>query len=177
MLRKRKHDPGPEVELPITPMLDMAFQLLTFFIFTYHPSALEGQMELNLPGAGEAKAKDAKDVDPTKISDQEIEAPSQVIVMIKTQRDGVNDGAIGQITVDGLTKNNVKDLKELTEFLQRLKAKDELTNKESVRIQADGTLKWSHVVEVMDACKRAGFTNVGFSPPPDAAPPPPAAEK
>ena len=43
-------DTGPE--LPITPMLDMAFQLLTFFIMTYRPSALEGHMDLTLPAAG-----------------------------------------------------------------------------------------------------------------------------
>ncbi len=28
----------------ITPMLDMAFQLLAFFVMTYHPSALEGHI-------------------------------------------------------------------------------------------------------------------------------------
>src|SRR5207245_5733409 len=92
--RKRKGDPGPEVELPITPMLDMAFQLLTFFIFTYHPSALEVQMELSLPATGEARAKDVKDVDPTKASDGEIEEPSQVTVIAKTQLDGANRGAL-----------------------------------------------------------------------------------
>src|SRR5947207_2085199 len=48
-----RSEAAPEVELPITPMLDMAFQLLTFFLFTYHPSALEGQMELALPVIGE----------------------------------------------------------------------------------------------------------------------------
>lgn len=168
MYRKRRHrDHGPEVELPITPMLDMAFQLLTFFIFTYHPSALEGQMELSLPGAGEAKARDVKDVDPNKISDPEIETPAQVMVVVKSQRDGVHDGVISQITVDGLSKTTVGGLRELKELLAKLKGHEELTNREGVRIQADSTLKWSCVVDVMDACKQAGFTNVGFSPPAD----------
>src|SRR5205823_44660 len=70
MARRRMAEPAPEIVLPITPMLDMAFQLLTFFIFTYHPSALEGHMDLTLPAAGEAKAKDQKDIDP-KNSDTE----------------------------------------------------------------------------------------------------------
>jgi biopolymer transport protein ExbD len=37
---------GPEV--PITPMLDMAFQLLTFFVLTYKPAPSEGQFVMNL---------------------------------------------------------------------------------------------------------------------------------
>jgi len=32
-----------EVEVQITPMLDMAFQLLTFFILTYRPAPTEGR--------------------------------------------------------------------------------------------------------------------------------------
>ncbi len=40
-----------DTALFITPMLDMAFQILTFFVFTYHPSALERQFPLTfVPG-------------------------------------------------------------------------------------------------------------------------------
>lgn len=40
-----------DTALFITPMLDMAFQIMTFFVFTYHPSALEGQFPLTfVPG-------------------------------------------------------------------------------------------------------------------------------
>jgi biopolymer transport protein ExbD len=166
-MRRSRGEPGPEVELPITPMLDMAFQLLTFFIFTYHPSALEVQMEMRLPAVGEAKAQEMKDVDPAKLSDTEIEEPSQVTVMAKTQLDGVNDGALSQLIVDGLTKKNLSTLAELEAHLRDLKGDGQLNNKESIRIQADSALKWSHVIEVMDVCKRAGFTNIGFSPPPN----------
>jgi biopolymer transport protein ExbD len=41
MPRKRKEGSHAEVDLPITPMLDMAFQLLVFFVFTYKPSNFE----------------------------------------------------------------------------------------------------------------------------------------
>src|SRR5260370_14857090 len=36
--------PGVNLGLIITPMLDMSFQILSFFIMTYHPSALEGHI-------------------------------------------------------------------------------------------------------------------------------------
>jgi hypothetical protein len=35
---------GVNLGLIITPMLDMSFQILAFFIMTYHPSALEGHL-------------------------------------------------------------------------------------------------------------------------------------
>ncbi len=37
-----------EPDVPITPMLDMAFQLLTFFVLTYQPVPSEGQFVMNL---------------------------------------------------------------------------------------------------------------------------------
>ena len=51
-MSKRTHNKGGgaqgiNLSLIITPMLDMSFQLLAFFIMTYHPSALEG----HIPGS------------------------------------------------------------------------------------------------------------------------------
>ena len=53
--RELKADKGVEIDLPIVPFLDMSFQILFFFIMSYHPSALEGQMDLSLPAAGDAE--------------------------------------------------------------------------------------------------------------------------
>jgi biopolymer transport protein ExbD len=39
---------GVNLGIIITPMLDMAFQLLAFFVMTYHPSALEAHIDGNL---------------------------------------------------------------------------------------------------------------------------------
>src|SRR5579872_7134021 len=51
MLRHRRKRSKPEVELNLASMLDMAFQLLAFFILTFHPSPIEGQLSLHLPPA------------------------------------------------------------------------------------------------------------------------------
>lgn len=37
------------VELNVTAMLDMAFQLLAFFILTFRPAPIEGHLSLNMP--------------------------------------------------------------------------------------------------------------------------------
>src|SRR5882762_9919615 len=47
--RKRSGTDFVEPDLPITPMLDMSFQLLAFFIMTFKPAPTEGQIALALP--------------------------------------------------------------------------------------------------------------------------------
>jgi biopolymer transport protein ExbD len=49
MRRRRGRRSREEVELNLAAMLDMAFQLLAFFIATFRPPELEGQITLRLP--------------------------------------------------------------------------------------------------------------------------------
>src|SRR5947209_12796449 len=104
MSRKRREHDSYEPELPITPMLDMSFQMLFFFVMVYHPSALEVQLDLNLPAVGQKKAQKLEDVDPKAQSDTNIEVPADVTVMVSTQRgQGDTVGFISQITVQSQT--------------------------------------------------------------------------
>src|SRR5471030_1024639 len=47
--KKKKRSSQEEVTLNLAAMLDMAFQLLTFFILTFKPAPVEGQVDLRLP--------------------------------------------------------------------------------------------------------------------------------
>ena len=49
--RSRRYRPGPpdEVAFPVTPMLDMAFQLLAFFILTFKPPRPRPTLILTFP--------------------------------------------------------------------------------------------------------------------------------
>jgi biopolymer transport protein ExbD len=174
MARKRKAETAPGVDLPITPMLDMAFQLLTFFIFTYHPAAfVEAQMALNLPAAAAPKAQKPDDIqiDPNSDPDKEPKLQEAITVTIKT-RQGDNNSAPSSYIVESPTGpseplNNTADLEK---YLVKLKGR--LSNQDDVKIQADSHLKYAYVMEVIDICnnpKKAGFRNVSFAPPPDMA--------
>jgi biopolymer transport protein ExbD len=167
-MRRKKEGSGVEPTLPITPMLDMAFQLLAFFIFTYHPSDLEGQMDLSLPSEVTPRAEKPQDVDPSQKADknQTLELPTDVTVIVNTQRDGVNDGQISALHIEEragqLHPNNLEQLKaELARIRERV------DNKEAIKLQADSKLKWDGVIKVMDVCRAAGFQNISFVPPPD----------
>jgi biopolymer transport protein ExbD len=48
-MSRRRRRKAPSVELNLAAMLDMAFQLLTFFILTFRPAPVEGQLGLHLP--------------------------------------------------------------------------------------------------------------------------------
>src|SRR5260370_34109948 len=47
--RHKRKRPPEDVQLNLAAMLDMAFQLLAFFILTFRPAPVEGQINLNLP--------------------------------------------------------------------------------------------------------------------------------
>ena len=158
-----KGDPPVEVTLPITPMLDMSFQLLAFFVMTFQSAnALEGQIDMLLPKGGAAKAKQPDQVDLSKNSDVELAEQAEVTVEIFSQR-----GDIEGLSIREKTKNTkVPELKVLKAVLTNLRA--ELGgNLSRIRIQADSRLKYARMVEVMDACLGAGFQTVEFAQPPD----------
>jgi biopolymer transport protein ExbD len=151
-------------------MLDMAFQLLAFFIMVYNPSDLEGVMSLNLPASGDTKAATQDQADLTKNSDKELELPSELTVFVKANHEAATSGSISQIVLD-LRQGKVvvdydPDLKGLSSKLAELR--QDLSNKDDIKIEAEAALKWKNVVKVMDACRRAEFKSIGFGPPPQA---------
>ena len=167
MTTRRKTESGPEPNLPVTPMLDMAFQLLAFFVMTYHPSDLEGQMELSLPSENISKAEspDKVQMDAPVDKEKPIELPTNVTVIVRTQRDNVNNGLISGIQVqDDAGTHAVDTLEKLAEELKARHATVE--NKENIKLQGDAKLKWEEIIKVMDVCQQAGFKNISFVPPP-----------
>jgi biopolymer transport protein ExbD len=185
--RRNKSEAAPEPNLPITPMLDMAFQLLTFFIFTYNPSALEGQMELAMPTKNEKAAHSPDQVSTTAEPQKEEtpEIPLDLNVLIQsadvgytmTLEEGVvrtpmgSDLAALKRHLERLYKDKEASINAKVEGVDGAKAKAEAKKEElkklGIKVQGDSKLKWGNVVEVMDACRQAGFANVSFAAPPD----------
>src|SRR5438552_16226597 len=75
---------GVNLGLIITPMLDMSFQILSFFIMTYHPSALEAHVNGKLVPPSKPLIHGKQNVpqdDPLlSVQDPELEATLQVFV-------------------------------------------------------------------------------------------------
>jgi biopolymer transport protein ExbD len=162
-------DAKSQVVLPITPMLDMTFQLQFFFIINFHPADREGEMNMALPVDAEKQAHKEQDVkkDAKVDKDPEPEFPSDLTVKVRTQLDGTNDGEISAIFVRNLEgkEEPVDGLPGLQKYLTE--KRETLTNKEAIKVQGDGKLKVRSIMKVMDECRKAGFNNVSFVPPED----------
>jgi len=148
------------VELPITPMLDMTFQLLFFFVLSYHPQAMEGQLAFQL-AASRSGGEPAPKLEPTEIDDDQ-----PLTILVRTARDGVNDGNISSLIVQSVEGDTtMQDLPALRNFLQR-RAQDQHVRAD-IKIQAEGKLKYGCLIDVMDACVKANAGQVSFAAPPD----------
>ena len=164
-LSRRQDDRGG-VSLPITPMLDMSFQLLFFFITTFKlPLGMEGSMDLALPREGVAGSP----VQNGSVAAADL--PSEITIALKSEAaDQAGDG-IGALTLverSGATPlpydAGLKELREQLADIAQRSGSDHV-----VRVQGDEKVKWRGVVKVMDACRQAGFGQVSFAEPLAAA--------
>ena len=171
MLRSQRYkdqSDGVQLNTVVTPMLDMSFQILFFFVFLYvlaPKELMEGKMDFNLPAHGERKAHQKADENPDKPSDTELALPANLTVVIKSDDSGNRSSIIIQ-SLDG-GEVALGTLKDLERYLKQKIENNEIQNKEDIKIAAESKLKYQMVIEVMDTCLRAGFQKVGFNPPPD----------
>ena len=144
-----------DVEISVTAMLDMAFQLLTFFILTFRPPPVEGQISLRMPppqaviGAGVAKAgqddtKDPKDVKPVKT----------LTITVASQGGGVDLVEVGVPSV-GMKQISYP---ELNEQLRQYFGNPDVAF-EQVVIQATSNLRWGELMKVVEICTKQQYAD------------------
>jgi biopolymer transport protein ExbD len=146
-----------EVELPITPMLDMAFQLLTFFILTYQPAPTEGQFAMNLLPA--APALDMNAPAPSEAPTGPTDLPAAVRTLTTTLR-AAPGGGLAAIQIG--ENEAMTDLDAL-----RAKAAEIFGNKElpfeQVLIEVDPRLKYAELMKVIDIFAGLNVTKISFA--------------
>ena len=125
-----------EVGFNMTPMIDVVFQLIIFFLLSSHLSQHENSLPLPLPRA---------------TSGQEDEYdPSQPRVTINVLSDGTLMLAGSPVTIGDLPLR-------LRDRVQQFGSGVE------VRIRADRSVPYRHVEPVMLACVQAGIREVGYA--------------
>lgn len=149
----------------ITPMLDMSFQLLAFFVFTYNPMPAEGQFPIAL-AAGEAGGE-TKPKNPEQVA-----APGEPALrpLVTVRAKAYGDGALeslevlfaGQRERIGFEGQQGVPLDRLTAALQKklLEIRRALPGDASdlraqtLLLEGSDALKWEIAVRLMDACRR-----------------------
>jgi len=124
-----EEEPG----LPLTPLIDIIFLLLIFYISIGRIQQIEAQLSITIP---------------TAESGEEIERSIGDII--------VNVDAEGKLTV------NYAEM-EIEVLRRRLSRLAEISPGQSVIIRSDGATDWDDVVAVLDACTMADIWNIKFA--------------
>ena len=123
------------VGINMTPMIDVVFQLIIFFLLASHLARNEVQLELDLPNASSGERADD-------------DSHSRVTINLVPQ---------GQIALG----NDPVTPQQLTERLQ-VEAGERGADLE-VRIRSDRAVPYREVEPILLACSRAGVWNVTFA--------------
>ena len=150
----RKRHPQGRSRLNITPMIDVVFQLLIYFLVATNFALGEQVFRLDLPDRGGASMES----DPFVLEEE----PLRIIV-----RSGGRDGETALVSIEG-PYPQPNDLAELETYL-RNSLEDRgaaLFRKDHpVMIVPSPTTRWEHVVGTFNAAVRSGFRSVVFAPP------------
>ena len=151
-----------EVQFPVTPMLDMAFQLLAFFILTFQAPTSESRLDLYLPatpaalpGSAQGRATEA----PSRRLDLDLE--NDLVIRARTDD-------LGDLKSLALNDTPVPDLAALSDRLGRY-AKVLGTRPLRVRLLADDRLRYEEAARIVAVCTTAGVAALRLADPGGAA--------
>jgi biopolymer transport protein ExbD len=150
-MRRRRRTQN-DVELNLAAMLDMAFQLLTFFILTFKPAPIEGEIALRLPPPkpvtvvqqGEVVGSDVSNINP-------VAGVNTLTLSVFPSR----SGAIESLAIGEAPIANVGQLES------RLKAvlADPGNPFDQVIIQVGSDLRYEELMRVIDVCTKQTLPN------------------
>jgi hypothetical protein len=150
--QKKKREHG-EVELNMAAMLDMAFQLLAFFILTFRPSAVESQVSLRMPPAKATSdgSSGQLELEPPK----EEEFGDLIEMRLYSTPDG--SGEISRIQLGG--RAIAGDLEQILAGLNGTLPQVLVGSVEGINLQASSDLLYERLMQVVDVCTRQKLPN------------------
>lgn len=141
----------------VTPMLDMAFQLMAFFIFTYNPSQLERQFPITLAAGDEGGPAQAT---PDKVTNPRTSTVTKPAVTVRAKASPKGRLVSLEVLSGGKTEmikaaEGSQDL-SIEELLAQLEAKLLQYKGDDNRLILLGSigLRWEESMRVMDSCRR-----------------------
>jgi biopolymer transport protein ExbD len=134
-MRVPEHARGSDLNFNMTPMIDVVFLLIIFFLVSSHLARQEVQMPLPLPTASSG------------------ERPIDAAV----RRVTINVLSDGRLMFAG----KPVEVEQLPERLAM--ARSESGDDLEIRIRSDRTVAYQHVEPILLACARTGIWNVAFA--------------
>jgi biopolymer transport protein ExbD len=138
----------------LAAMLDMAFQLLTFFILTFRPAPIEGHLALNLPPPVTQVKVNAGAAGGAVQDQVEDDSGLETLHLFVDATDGGDVAQIrletGIVTRGGMDDANTQRLdKELKGVFGR-----QINPFDRIQIGMDGRLRYGELMKVVDICTR-----------------------
>tara|TARA_R110002096_G_scaffold21252_1_gene69232 strand:- start:432 stop:869 length:438 start_codon:yes stop_codon:yes gene_type:complete len=131
-------------ELDISPLIDVAFLLLIYFLVTTTLQKSEADLSLTLPGI---EKQDSREV---KIDQMLVKVDASGVVLVNEE---VSD-----------SDPDDRELPNLTERLSRYSASAEVANTETqVIIECDGEAVGQRFIDVLNVCAKAKIKNVSLA--------------
>lgn len=130
MARKRRKAEMPAAELPMTPMIDVVFQLLIYFLVTIQPKDVLAHLDVFRPSP---EAKQEKPETP----------PKMIRIVIFPEAFTINDKPV--------------ELADLDTLLTKLASIDKT---QTILIMCTALSPHEKLVQVLDLCAKSGLVNL-----------------
>ena len=146
--RKRKHVEA-EVKLNMAAMLDMAFQLLAFFILTFRASPIEAQIALRLPDTPQATASSSVQIDsipPDPMDDLNFPLPIELY--------SKPSGELEKIVIGSRVMQSNDPAETMQMYRQEMVSLFENPIFDSVVIRVGKELHYEPLMQVVDLCTK-----------------------
>ena len=141
---RKAYGEEPKVELMMTPMIDIVFQLLVFFAMTFKPRVVEGQFEIHMPKGA-----------PVAAVAQDLVLPDIKVRLVADAKGNLARTMLGEQVVRG-PQDLAAQLKGLV---------GGIAGEVEAEIDADEHLHYEYVVQAINACTASGLRKIKFSPP------------
>ena len=171
--KKSSDDLYSNTELPMTPMIDIIFQLLIFFMCSMHFKQLEGKLNSWLP-------KD-KGLNPVSVPKPELQEIRIVMDWDGDDKQGrtrvsIERRPVGDVAYDRVNAHEPPEGRSIWQSLaaqvggQFQAAKSKFGRDIPVIIDARSKVPWAHVIQALDACKQHNIEKVEFAGSPEHEP-------
>lgn len=148
-----RHSHIPEV--PVAPMLDVAFNILAFFIFTFNPAPIELQFKLNLLPA--SPAAEPQETPTTSDAPSELPAPISTLSTVLS-----SDGSSGALRSIRLEDVEYDSLEEFAARINAIASDPDITF-DQAEIRVDPDLDYQYLIRVVNIFAQNKITKISFA--------------
>ena len=157
MARRKRRKPADETKFDatnMTPMIDVVFQLLIFFMLSMHFKEVEGKLLSQLPKDKGTHEKQEKPNEECTIMVEQVEIGK----VYRTDKQAGKAAANRAMYIE-LGKRTA----ELYQATPSSKGgRDDATKRPPVILDADSETPYEHIIGAVNACKNVGIDNVEF---------------